>query len=89
MSSILILGPTQPPHQWVHGALFLGVKQPEHAANHSPPTGARVKNTDISTLIPSMSSCPSVVCRPLLKILFLIALFHNINLQFGNIFAFM
>jgi hypothetical protein len=31
------LGPTQPPIQWVPGALSLGVKQPGHEADHSPP----------------------------------------------------
>jgi hypothetical protein len=30
------LGPTQPPIQWVPGALSPKVKQPECAANHSP-----------------------------------------------------
>jgi hypothetical protein len=30
------LGPTQPPIQWVAGALSLGVKRPGREANHSP-----------------------------------------------------
>jgi hypothetical protein len=29
--------------QWVPGALFLGVKQPGHEDNHSPPFSAEVK----------------------------------------------
>jgi hypothetical protein len=37
------LGPTQPPIQWVLGALSLGVKRPGHEANHSPPS-TEVKN---------------------------------------------
>jgi hypothetical protein len=37
------LGPTQPPIQWVPGALSLGVKRPEREANHSPPSSAEVK----------------------------------------------
>jgi hypothetical protein len=37
------LGPTQPPIQWVLGALSLGVKRPEREADHSPPSSAEVK----------------------------------------------
>jgi hypothetical protein len=37
------LGPTQPPIQWVRGALFLGVKRPVREADHSPPSSAKVK----------------------------------------------
>jgi hypothetical protein len=32
------LGPTQPPIQWVPGALSLGVKRPGREADHSPPS---------------------------------------------------
>jgi hypothetical protein len=39
------LGPTQPPIQWVRGALSLGVKRPGHEADHSHPSGAAVKNS--------------------------------------------
>jgi hypothetical protein len=38
------LGPTQPPIQWVPGALSLRVKWPGCEANHSPPSSAEVKN---------------------------------------------
>jgi hypothetical protein len=38
------LGPTQPPIQWVPGALSLGVKWPGREADHSPPSSAEVKN---------------------------------------------
>jgi hypothetical protein len=38
------LGPTQPPIQWVPGALSLEVKRPGREADHSPPTSAEVKN---------------------------------------------
>jgi hypothetical protein len=38
------LGPTQPPIQWVQGALSLGVKRPVREADHSPPSSAEVKN---------------------------------------------
>jgi hypothetical protein len=37
------LGLTQPPIQWVPGALSLGVRRPGHEANHSPPSSAEVK----------------------------------------------
>jgi hypothetical protein len=37
------LGPTQPPIQWVPGALSLGVKRPGREADHSPPSSTEVK----------------------------------------------
>jgi hypothetical protein len=37
------LGPTQPPIQWVPGALSLGVKRLWCEADHSPPSSAEVK----------------------------------------------
>jgi len=39
----LALEPTQPPIQWVTGALFLWVKRPGHEADRSPPSDAEVK----------------------------------------------
>jgi 5-methylcytosine-specific restriction endonuclease McrA len=42
-SSRTALGPTQPPIQWVPGALSLGVKRPGREADHSPPSSAEVK----------------------------------------------
>jgi hypothetical protein len=39
------LGPTQPPIQWVPWTLCLGVKQPGHEADQSPPSSAEVKGT--------------------------------------------
>jgi hypothetical protein len=38
------LGLTQPPIQWVRGALSLGVKQSGREADHSPSPSAEVKN---------------------------------------------
>jgi hypothetical protein len=38
------LGPTQPPIQWVSGALYLGVKLSGREADHSTPSNAKVKN---------------------------------------------
>jgi hypothetical protein len=35
--------PTQPPIQWVSGALSLGVKRPRREADHSPPFSSEVK----------------------------------------------
>jgi len=37
-----VLGPTQPPIQWVSRALSLGVKWPGREADHSPPSSAKV-----------------------------------------------
>jgi hypothetical protein len=37
------LGPTQPPTQWVPGALSLGVNGPGREADQSPPSSAEVK----------------------------------------------
>jgi hypothetical protein len=37
------LGPTKPPNQWVPGAISLGVKQSGHEADHSTPSGSKVK----------------------------------------------
>jgi hypothetical protein len=37
------LGPTQPPIQWVPGALSLGVKRSGRESNHSPESSAEVK----------------------------------------------
>jgi hypothetical protein len=39
--------PTQPPTQWVQGALSLRVKEPGHEADHSPPSDAIVKNVEL------------------------------------------
>jgi hypothetical protein len=47
-------GPTQPPIQWVPGALFLRVKRPDHGADDSPPYGAEVKNACSCTSIPTI-----------------------------------
>jgi hypothetical protein len=38
-----VLGPTQPPIQWVPGSLSLGVKRLGREADHSPPSSAEVK----------------------------------------------
>jgi hypothetical protein len=37
-------GPTQPPIQWIPGALSLGVKRPRREADHSPPSSVEVNN---------------------------------------------
>jgi hypothetical protein len=50
------LGPTQPPIQWVLGALSLGVKRPWCEADHSPPPNAEVKNMWSYAFTLSMSS---------------------------------
>jgi len=43
--SRLFLRPTQPPIQWVPGALSLGIKQPDCEAGHSLLFNVEVKNT--------------------------------------------
>jgi hypothetical protein len=43
-ASRMVLRPTQPPIQWVLGALSLGVKRPGREADHLPPSSAEVKN---------------------------------------------
>jgi hypothetical protein len=48
------LGPTQPPIQWVQGALSLGAKRPGRKADHSPPSGAKVKNAWSYTSTPTI-----------------------------------
>jgi hypothetical protein len=42
-TSRMDLRPTQPPIQWVPGALSLRVKQPGREADHLPPSSAEVK----------------------------------------------
>jgi hypothetical protein len=37
-------GPSQAPNQWVPGTLFLWVKWAGHEADHSLPSGAKIKN---------------------------------------------
>jgi hypothetical protein len=51
----MALGPTQPPIQWVPGALSLGVKWPGCETDHSPPSSAKVKNTWSYTSTPTIS----------------------------------
>jgi hypothetical protein len=46
-SSRPALGPTQPPIQWVLGALSPMVKRSGREADHSPPTSAEVKKMRI------------------------------------------
>jgi hypothetical protein len=43
-ASRTVLGPIQPPIEWVLGAFSLGVKRPGREAAHSPPSSAEVKN---------------------------------------------
>jgi hypothetical protein len=52
----LLLGPTQPPIQWVPVALSPGVSRPRSEADHSPPSNAAVKNTWCYTSTPNKSS---------------------------------
>jgi hypothetical protein len=54
-ASRLMLGPTQPLIQWVPGALFLGVKQQGHEADHPFPPRAEVKTGGAIPQLPHMS----------------------------------
>jgi hypothetical protein len=51
-SSRQALGSTQPPIQWVPGALSPGVKRPGREADQSPPASAEVKKMRIYTSTP-------------------------------------
>jgi hypothetical protein len=46
------LGSTQPPIQWVPGALSPGVRRPGRETNHSPATSAEVKKTWVYIFTP-------------------------------------
>jgi hypothetical protein len=50
------LGPSQPPIQWVPGAVSLRVKRPEHEADYSPPSSVEVKNEWSYTSTPQYAS---------------------------------
>jgi hypothetical protein len=50
------LWPTQPPIQWIPGALSSGVKRPGREADHPPPSSAEVKNCGAIPPLPHMSS---------------------------------
>jgi phage terminase large subunit-like protein len=52
MSSRPVQGPTQPPIQWVPGAISPGIKRLEREGDHSHPTSAEVKKTWIYTSTP-------------------------------------
>jgi hypothetical protein len=52
--SRLASGPTQPPIQWVPGALSLGVNLPGREADLSLPSTAEVKNAWSYTSIPAI-----------------------------------
>jgi hypothetical protein len=58
IASRTALGPTQPPIQWVPGALSLVVKRPGREADHSPPSSAEVKEwLEVHIHSPSTPSC--------------------------------
>jgi hypothetical protein len=65
-ASRTVLGPTQPPIQWVPGALSLGVKRPGCQADHSPPSSAEVE--EWVELYPHSPNTPSWRSAQLRKI---------------------
>jgi hypothetical protein len=49
------LGPTQPPIQWVSGAISQEVKRPGREADHSPPSSADVNMRKVYIYTSSVS----------------------------------
>jgi hypothetical protein len=60
--SRMAVGPTQPPIQWIPGALSLDVKWPRHDVDHSPPSSAKVKNAKHYTSTPPIRLHDMVLC---------------------------
>jgi hypothetical protein len=60
---MLALRSTQPPIQWVPGALSLGVKRPEREADYSPPTSANVRNVRSYTSTSPIRLHDVVLCQ--------------------------
>jgi len=56
IASRMAVGLTQPPIQWVPGALSLEVKWPGCEDEHSPPSSAEVQNAWSYISTPPMSS---------------------------------
>jgi hypothetical protein len=54
-ASRLAPGPTQPPIEWLAGALSLGVKRPGRETDHLPSFIAEVKNGGAIPPLPHMS----------------------------------
>jgi hypothetical protein len=50
------LGTTQPPIQWIPETVSPGVKRWEREAEHSPPSGAEVKDGEAIPPLPHSSS---------------------------------
>jgi hypothetical protein len=50
------LGPTEPPIQWVSGAVSSGVKRQGREAEHSPSSSAEAKNGGAIPSLPHTSS---------------------------------
>jgi hypothetical protein len=63
------LGPTQPPIQWVPGALSPGVKRQGHEAGHPAPTSAKVKKMWICTSTPLDSLMAQCLNTDFLKVI--------------------
>jgi hypothetical protein len=73
------LVPTQPPIQWIPGALSLGVKRPGREADHSPPPSTEVRNawSYNSTLQYAFTECCSVKAQGQLYFLHFTSYFKN------------
>jgi hypothetical protein len=68
-SSRPALGPTQPPIQWVPGALSPGVKRQGREADHSPPPSSEVKKMWMYTSTPPYAfTLPHYCCYLLTRV---------------------
>jgi hypothetical protein len=64
LTVVITVGSTQPPIQWVLGAIHLEVKQPWPEAGHLSPSSAEVKNVWSYTSTPHMSLwCGALLCK--------------------------
>jgi hypothetical protein len=55
ITSILSLGPTQTPIQWIPEAVSLGIKRYGREADHLPPPSAEIKNDGVIPPLPQTS----------------------------------
>jgi hypothetical protein len=61
IASTPVLGPTQPPIQWVPRTFAPGIKRPGHQADHTSPSSAEVKDSGAIPPLPPyvfMKQCP-------------------------------
>jgi hypothetical protein len=81
------LGSTQPPIQWVLGALSLGVKLPGRETDHSPPSSAQIKNGWSYTSPPQCASMVWCSVKKVQRQLYLTELYFTL-LYFTLLYTF-